>query len=123
MECAPKTGTIVLSQESQDIITTTLGREKKIDNFNERFKKFVVREKVLRLFFTSFIPSDPNHFIKLQHQNYPREISTIECGFVIFLMIGVKMTFFFLLPQSIYEEIYDQISKTIDLGLCRLRIS
>ena len=29
MECAPKTGTIMLSQESQDIITSTLAKEKK----------------------------------------------------------------------------------------------
>ena len=29
MESEPKTGTIILSQESQDIITTTLAREKK----------------------------------------------------------------------------------------------
>ena len=40
MESEPKTGTIILSQESQDIITSTLAREKKsIRAFSEEKKQ------------------------------------------------------------------------------------
>ena len=67
MECAPKTGTIVLSQESQDIITSTLGKEKKsIRQFQREIEEIRGKRKSVGAIFhfLNSIGAKPFHQIK-----------------------------------------------------------
>lgn len=108
MDSAPKTGTIVLSQESQDIITSTLGKEKKsIRQFQREIEEVRGKRKSVGAIFHFLhsIGAKPFHQIpapKLSERNVDDRI-----WFCDFLDDWDEDDFLFLAPSDeffIYEE-------------------
>ena len=74
-----------LSQESKEIITESLAREKKVSaDFKRRLNGFEGRKRVLQASTGFFTPLVPRLFIRFQRQNCRRKMWRIACGFVSF---------------------------------------
>ena len=85
MDSRPAEVAASLSQESKEIITESLAREKKsIRGFKGRLNEFEGRKRVLQVTIGLFTPLVPRLFIRFQRQNCRRKMWRIACGFVSF---------------------------------------
>lgn len=85
MDSRPAQVTESLSQESKEIITESLAREKKVSGgFKRRLNRFEGRKRVLQASTGFSTPLVPRLSIRFQHQNCHRKMWRTACGFVSF---------------------------------------
>jgi hypothetical protein len=121
MDSEPKTGTIILSQESQDIITSTLAREKKsIRTLQKDIEDIRGKRKSTGIIFNFLIQLEQNRSISLQNPKYRPIMLSKECGSVSTWKTGMKTTSFFSHPQMSFLYFICRIHRRPTLGKCYL---
>ena len=94
MESEPKTSTIILSQESQDIITTTLAREKKsIRALQKEIEDIRGKKRSTGAIFNFLHSIGAKPFHQIRDPKYRPKMLRTECGSASSWKTGMKTIF------------------------------